>query len=74
MLIKVKVFPGSSKPGVIRKSPDNLTVKTKAKAEVGKANAEALGLIAGYLNAPISSLRIIKGLRSKNKIIEIKGR
>jgi hypothetical protein len=72
MLIKAKVFPKSAKAGVIQKSPDTLMIRTKAKAEAGQANAEVLDLVAKHLAVPVSFLRIIKGLRSRNKIIEVR--
>lgn len=74
MLIKAKVFPKSAKSGISEKSPDNLVIRTKAKAEAGRANAEVLELVAKHLAVPVSSLRIIKGLRLRTKIIEVRNK
>ncbi|MCL5261823.1 MAG: DUF167 domain-containing protein [Patescibacteria group bacterium] len=72
MLVKIKVRPASSKAGIERKSDEAFIVKTRAKAEAGKANNEALEIVGRYFGVPTSGLKIIRGLRSKNKMIEIK--
>ncbi|HOF50107.1 MAG TPA: DUF167 domain-containing protein [Candidatus Colwellbacteria bacterium] len=71
MIVKSKVLAGSSKAGVERRS-DVLIVKTRSKAEAGQANAEALKLLARHFRVPVSDLKILKGSRSKNKIIKIR--
>ena len=69
--VKVKVFPGSKKPGVIKKSKDSFEVKVKAKPVMGKANKEVVKLLACYLGLPESKIRFIRGSRRRNKIFEI---
>ncbi|HOB89934.1 MAG TPA: DUF167 domain-containing protein [Candidatus Colwellbacteria bacterium] len=70
MIVKVKVLPNSSKSGIEHRS-DVLVIKTRSKAEAGKANAEALELLARHFKVLVSKLKILKGSRSKNKIIKI---
>ena len=71
MIVKVKVLPNSSKSGIELRS-EVLIVKTRSKAKAGKANAEALELLARHFKVLVSELKIVKGSRSKNKIIKVK--
>ena len=66
-MIKVKVRPNSGKQEVIKVSDDEYTVWLKSAAEGGKANLELIKLMKKYLG---KNIKIIKGLRSRNKIIE----
>jgi uncharacterized protein len=46
-------------------------VKTKAPPHEGKANEAVIRLLADYFKKPKSSVRIVTGASSKNKIVEI---
>ncbi len=70
-LIKVKVFPGSKKREVVKKSEDSFEVKVKAKPVRGEATKETIIALAAYLNIPESVIRLIKGAKQRNKIFEI---
>ena len=72
MLIKVKVFPGSKREEIIKKSEDSFEIKVKAKPQRGEANREAMKVLAFYFKIPESKIRLIKGFRERNKIFEIK--
>jgi len=72
MLIKIKVFPGSKKSEIIKKKSDSFDVKIKEKAEEGKANKATIDALSSFLKVPSGKVRIIKGFRRRNKIIEIK--
>ena len=48
-----------------------ITVGIKAKPENGKANDELIKKIAKHFKVSISSVRIVSGRTSKNKIVEI---
>ncbi len=71
MLIKVKVFPASSKQEVIKKSEDSFEIKVISKPEKGMANRESLELLSRYLKIPSSNIRLIKGAHTHSKIFEI---
>lgn len=49
----------------------NLKVWIKAPAKEGKANAELIKTLAKYFSVPQSSINILKGHKSKTKIISI---
>lgn len=69
MRIYVKVKSLSGKQEVIKDGGDTYTVYLKSPAEDNKANVELLKLLHNYFKADV---KIKIGLKSKNKIIEIK--
>jgi uncharacterized protein YggU (UPF0235/DUF167 family) len=46
-------------------------VKVKESSREGKANSAVIRLLAEHFKIPKSSIKIIGGLKSKNKIVEI---
>ena len=46
-------------------------VKVNAPAKEGKANKKLVEILSKHFSKPKSSIRIVKGLTSKNKVIEI---
>jgi hypothetical protein len=68
----VKTVPNSKKHGVERIGEDDFKVKVDAKAEGGKANRRLVEIVAEFFQVPKSSVRIVKGFKSRSKIIEIK--
>lgn len=72
VLIKVKVKPNSKKNEVIKKD-DVYIVNVTASPVDGKANERTIELLSEFLNIPKSKFKILHGLTSKNKIIELKG-
>lgn len=50
-----------------------IRVYVTAVAEDGKANKEVIKILAKALGIPPTSLRIVRGLTSRNKIITIDG-
>ena len=73
MLIKVKVFVGSKKAGVIKKSEDSFEVRVKEKAERGLANKAVIIALASFLKISPSKIRLVRGVKQRNKIMEIRG-
>ena len=72
MLIKVKVFPQAGKEEIIKKSDDSFEVWVKAKPVQGQANRAVLRALAGYFNLPAGKVRLVRGFKERNKIIEVK--
>ena len=71
MRIKVKVIPNSIKPSVTRLG-SKLKVKVDAPREKGKANERLIEILADYFGVKKSQVRILRGWKSENKIIEIR--
>lgn len=61
---------------VFRKEPvkvsgNKITVGLKESPERGKANVELINKLAKHFGVPPSHVRIISGLTSRNKVVEI---
>ena len=70
MKIVVKVVANARRPGVSDEG-DILKVRVDAPPVEGKANKRLIEILSEYYNKPRSSFKIISGLKSKHKIIEI---
>lgn len=70
MILSVLVKPGS-KTDCVEILGEDLVVRTKARAVDGQANEAVVKLIASYLGAPKTHVRIKRGLSSRHKVIEI---
>jgi len=69
MIISVKVKTSSKKQEIIKTKNNKYLISLKQPAINNKANLELIKLLKKNLKKDI---KIIKGLRSKNKIIELK--
>ena len=70
MKVKVRVKPGSKRVKVERVG-DTLVVSVRSPAREGKANAELTEVLAEYYGVPKSRVRIVRGHRSRDKVVEI---
>ncbi len=70
MLIKVKVTPSSKKEEIIGEK-DSFKIKVKEKPLNNMANKAAIALLSSFLKIPREKIRMIKGMKKRNKIIEI---
>ncbi len=61
----------NSKIDSVEKAGDELVVRVKARAVDGKANEAVIKLIAEYFDMPKTRVKIIRGLTSRRKTIEI---
>ena len=72
MRIKVRVVPNSKKESVQELDSATYRIKVREKAIEGRANEAVLRLIAKHAGVSMADVRIIHGLRSREKIIGIK--
>ena len=70
MILKVKVFPNARKPRIVEED-GFIKVYVNAPAADGKANNAVVKAIAEHRQVRKSAITIIKGLRSRNKTIEL---
>lgn len=70
MKINIKIIPNAKQNKVIQE-PDKLKIYVTAPAVDGKANKALIELIADYFHVAKSSVKIIKGEKSRNKILAI---
>jgi len=69
--IQVKVIPNSKEAKIKEESEKILKIKVDAPAREGKANKRLIEILARHFSKPKTSIKIVKGLTSKNKVVEI---
>ncbi|MBU1121383.1 MAG: DUF167 domain-containing protein [Candidatus Omnitrophota bacterium] len=70
MIINVKVIPRAKKQRV-QETDDELKVYLNEPAQDGKANKKLIEVLAKFFNTKKSNIEILKGLKSRQKIIQI---
>ncbi len=68
MIIEVHVKPNSSQTEIIEESEKFMKVALSSKPEDGEANRELVKFLSKHFG---NGVRILRGLKSKKKIIEI---
>jgi len=68
--IKVRVIPGAGR-NEIKKTEHGLKAYLTAPPVGGKANKALLKLLAAYFNLKKSRLSVLKGAKSRNKVIRV---
>jgi uncharacterized protein (TIGR00251 family) len=71
--LQLRVAPGASRPGVVGRHGDAWKVRVAAAPERGKANHAVLDLLAQTLSLPRSSVTLVSGAGSRDKIVELAG-
>ena len=72
MKIFVKVKPNSKEESIKKLSDTNFEICVKEPPVKGKANAAIIKVLAKRFGVPLSSVNIIIGHTSRQKIVEIK--
>ena len=73
IVIKVKVTPNSSRNILAQDYGDHLLVKLTSPPVEGKANKQLLKFIGKKLGVPPSSIKILRGHSSREKVLFISG-
>lgn len=71
MKIFVRARTGAKREEVKKISDDHYMVAVKAPPVEGRANDAIISLLSEYFDIPRSRIRIVKGLKSRDKVIEI---
>jgi len=71
MKVAVRVVPGAKIKQIQAALDGSLKVWLKVEAKEGKANKALIELLADYYGVSKSLVRIVSGLKIKNKIVEI---
>lgn len=71
MHLWIRVVPRSRKPEVIDLGNNRLKVRVVSPPAEGRANDELIGLLARRYKRSKSSIIIKKGLKSRDKFVEI---
>jgi uncharacterized protein (TIGR00251 family) len=67
--LKVQVRPRSRKQRMQKTADGEYKVHVLSPPSEGKANKEAIAVIASYFDLPPSRVKIAKGLKSRQKIV-----
>ncbi len=73
MIITVIAHPGSKQPRVLEREPGVFDVYVADCAHDNKANEGIIEVMAEYFNVSKTSVQIVRGSGSKNKILSIVG-
>ena len=71
--LAVSVQPGASTEGVVGFDDNVLRVRVKAPPIEGRANAALSKLLAGILGVPPSNITIVRGARTRRKLLTVEG-
>lgn len=71
MIVKVRVIPRARQNKVTVDSDGTVRVHTVAAPADGQANDAVIKMLAKYYDVPKTSIKIIRGQTSRDKVIEI---
>ena len=66
----ILVKPGSSQEKIVESAQGELTIYLRAKPHDGEANDALIKLLAKHFDVPKTTIKIIRGDKNRNKIIE----
>ena len=70
-VIKVRVIPNAKKNDVSEETGGKLKVRVRAQAVDGKANKAMIEVLAEFFKVKKGDIRIIRGEKSREKVIEL---
>jgi len=73
VILKVKVTPGSSRNSVSQPTEDRLAVKLTSPPIEGKANKQLVKFLSKKLGISPSSISIVRGMTSRDKVLFVAG-
>ena len=71
MLINVRVSTNAKQVQVTKIDDDSYEVRIDERASEGRANNSLLEILSNHFGVPISRITIIRGAKSRDKLIEI---
>jgi uncharacterized protein (TIGR00251 family) len=71
--ITVRVTPRSDRDEIVCGESGELAVRVTAPPDEGRANAAVCALMADALRVPKSAVRVVRGHRSRSKVLEVCG-
>ena len=70
MKYQVTVKTGSSQEKIVENGSNELVVYLRAKPHDGEANAALIKTLSKYFKVPKTTITIIQGQKSRNKVVE----
>lgn len=71
MILELHVQPGAARSEFAGEHGNRLKLRLAARAVDGKANEELIAFLAAHYGVPKRNVRILAGLRSRQKRVEI---
>ena len=71
MILDLYVQPGASRTEFAGKHGDRIKVRVSGRAVDGKANEALIEFLAAHYGVPRRNVRIVSGLRSRQKRVQI---
>jgi uncharacterized protein (TIGR00251 family) len=71
--LRLRVSPGARSNAIVGKHGKGWKVRVTAAPEAGKANDAGLRLLAERLDVPGTSVTLVSGPASRDKIVELSG-
>ena len=71
MLIRLYVTPNAKHVRLVKVIEDHFEVWVDQRAAAGRANKRLLEILAEHFNVPKSRIKILKGTRSRNKMVQV---
>lgn len=70
----MRVQPKARKQGIEETSSGELKLQVKSPPSKGEANREVIKLLASYFGVALSRLKIVRGLKSRSKLVSLEVR
>lgn len=70
-MLSIRVIPNSKKVEIMKIDENSYRIKLDAPTTKGKANARLIEVLSDYFNVKKSSVTIVKGHKSREKLIII---
>jgi uncharacterized protein len=71
--LRLRVIPGSARPGIAGRYGDGWKVRVSAAPEHGRANEAVLDLLATTLSVSRRDVRLVAGHGARDKVVELDG-
>jgi len=71
LTLTARIHPRSRKPGVKKLGPQEYSIHVASPPEKGAANREVVAALAAHFGVPASSVRIVRGEKTRTKFIAL---
>jgi uncharacterized protein (TIGR00251 family) len=71
--LRLRVSPGARRTEIVGRHGQGWKVRVTAAPEQGRANDELTRLLAHTLGVPRTSVRVVSGHASRDKVVEVAG-
>ncbi|MCL4365568.1 MAG: DUF167 domain-containing protein [Candidatus Marsarchaeota archaeon] len=73
MTIRVRVTTNARSASITESGENSYAARVNAPATNGRANVRLIGILSEYFGIPKSRIRIVGGMHSREKLVDISG-